>query len=221
MKRVNVFFTRSLGHESIEKLYGRGLSIEARSLMDIQYLPINLPVIERGWLFFYSKNGVKAFLNAYHRVPAHLRVGVFGSATAKSLETTPHFIGEGSPKHIAHQFSTFISPGEKVIFIRASQSRQSVQSRLPQEQVIDIIGYKNEVIAHAYIPDHDIVVLTSPLNTKAYLSLMKGRDIPQTFIAIGETTANAVYTNTGLTPLVPDQPTEECLVDLVINLQTG
>lgn len=219
---MKIFISRKLEPNSIfkQKLSTLSLEIEDYSLVEFKTHPFELPK-EYDWLFFYSKTGVSYFFRQIHKFLSSTKIAALGPGTAEAIEKifgiVPDFVGNGIPEETAKLFAEKAS-GQKVVFIRAEESRKSVQSIL-QNQVTasDVIAYNNIAKAQVDKIDADILVFTSPLNAKAYFSKYSLESF-QEVIAIGQTTAEALNTLGINHPFISELPSEESLAELVKTL---
>lgn len=168
--------------------------VHAWSLLRFQ--PVTLtdqPLVD--WLFFYSKKGVKFLLEQFEP-PTELRLAAMGKATGEALTTAgfpPDFVGSGQPNEVAEAFKP-LAQGQRVGFVQARQSRQSVQLILKNVvQSTNWVVYDNqpEEAKARTVPTTDYLLLTSPLNVIALLG-QKDRFVKSRFIVIGSTTAQSL-----------------------------
>ena len=217
-----IFISRNLTTTSPFKkeLAGMAMEIIGQSLIQFSPTPFTtLPKVD--WIFFYSKNGVKYFLEMVKSSPAFSRKmvkwAVMGKGTAEALATyqiQPDFIGNGRPKATAQAFGE-IAKGQKVLFPRAKNSKKSIQNLLrTQLAVNDLIVYENEVKANFTIPYCDVLVFTSPLNAKAYFQKYPLKT-KQKIIAIGKTTEKTLQQLGIKNSLIAAKPSETALAKAV------
>lgn len=216
-----IFISRNLPPNSSfrKELTGSGMEIIGQSL--IQFSPTlfnSISVID--WIFFYSKNGVKFFLETFttnrflHILSEEnisLKWAAMGEGTAEALlsyKIQPDFIGNGQPKATAQAFGK-IAKGQKVLFPRAKNSKQSIQQLLAKQiKQVDLVVYENEVKSNLAIPFCEILVFTSPLNAQAYFQKYPINP-KQKVIAIGKTTHKELL-KIGLKDVtIASQPTEK------------
>jgi uroporphyrinogen-III synthase len=200
LKRI--FISRDLGANSpFRALLGERALIEGQSLVAFEALPIQvLPTCD--WLFFYSKKGIQFGWEALSDLVAAPKVAVLGQASAEYLSAdfgcAADFIGTGAPESTAAAFLA-LAKGQRVCFVQAKQSRQSVAKLLGQQiQAQSLAVYNNQPKASLELPVCDILVFTSPLNAQAYYQHYQ--PLPhQKVVAIGQTTAKALR-QLGITP---------------------
>ncbi len=219
---MTVFISRTLPPDSIFRklLTLNGIEIYDRKLINFEPVEIEeLP--PASWLFFYSKTGVHFF---FRQIPPHkvesYRMAALGPGTAAALSKYAyvHFAGDGDPIQTAVNFLD-LARGQKVIFVRAADSRQSIRQLLNDKITpLDLIVYKNTPIPEVEIPNCEVLVFTSPLNAQVYFSNHKKYGF-QKVIAIGNTTAGALAELGINGVLVADAPSEEALAKKVLELK--
>ncbi len=141
-----------------------------------------------------------------------------GKGTAAALKRqniSPDFIGTGSPKMTAMEFLKK-AKGQKVLFVRAKNSKKSIQSLLKKKlEVADLVAYNNIISSDFNLPVCDCLVFTSPMNVQAYFEKYTVQK-HQKVIAIGKTTQKALN-KLGVTDvLVAKNPSEESLAETVL-----
>ena len=179
-----VFISRNLNKKSkfIKQLELEGLEVIGRSLIQFSLIPFE-KIPHSDWVFFYSKNGVKYFLEGINKEALlkfkslikiqTTKLATIGSGTAMELANAgfpPHFIGHGDPSKTASDFLK-LTKGKRVLFVRAKNSRKSIQNLLEaQIEVLDLVVYQNQSKSHFSLPECEYLVFTSPLNVKAYFN---------------------------------------------------
>jgi len=216
-----VFISRNLDVESVflRKLQSIGFEVISKSLIEFSPVPFD-EIPKTDWVFFYSKKAVRYFFA--HSRQANLKVdakiAALGAGTAEALrewQVEADFTGTGEPTITARAFLQ-TARGQRVLFPRAQQSRQSVQQALGDKiEAVDLIVYRNEPRKDFDLPTCDWLVFTSPLNAQAYAQ--KYEILPeQRVLAIGETTAKALR-DIGVSPVkIADAPTEEALAKAIL-----
>lgn len=221
---MTVFISRTLPQDSIFRklLTINGIRIHDQTLIKFEPVPIaQLP--EASWLFFYSKTGVHFF---FRQIPSHkvehYSMAALGPGTAAALSRYAHvhFVGDGDPIQTAVKFLE-LARGQKVAFIRAADSQQSIRKLLDGKITpIDLVAYKNTPLTDVDIPTSEVLVFTSPLNARAYFAKNKKYGF-QKVIAIGNTTAGALKELGVEDVLIADTPTEESLAKKVLELKNA
>lgn len=216
-----VFITRPAPPESVirQRLEPKGFEVTGQSLVEFTAVPFVLPPAF-DWVFFYSGQGVRFFFEGLAKsgtvLPETVRFAAMGPGTARLLEKTD-FAGDGVPETTAAAFAE-IAAGQRVVFPHATNSRQSVQHILKNVvKLLDLVVYQNTPLAEIPVSDAEALVFTSPLNTQAYFSKHALR-AGQKVLAIGATTARALLELNIEPHAVAQQPSEEALAQLILEL---
>ncbi len=191
---VRLFVSRNRENNNEECLISlleyKGYTVEGMSLLSIQYriLP-HLPHTD--WLFFYSKNGLDALLSQFSvDALSGKKLAALGEGTAKRMRDFGlkcRFVGDGIPESTARAF-TETAGKDTVTFIRASHSNNSILNLMPANSAcFDLIAYDNQIVSPADLAQHDVAVITSSLNARAYYKFMGSEAGP--VICIGRPTA--------------------------------
>ncbi len=224
---MHLFISRPVAPHSPLSLFARqrGYALTALSLLAFEGLPFALPDDPwPEWLFFYSKRGVRFFFarlsDLRQALPSSLRLAAIGPATAHAIRTAGHtvdFIGTGQPDATARAFRQ-IARGQRVCFVRAEQSRQSVQQLVADAlEVIDLVVYRNSIRKEVTPPPAQLLIFTSPLNAEAWYQQRPPRP-DQLVIAIGPTTARKLH-ELGIEQVhVAPSPSEHVIVELLQQL---
>lgn len=232
MKRI--FITRDLAVDSVFKtrLEAVGFEVHGESLIQFDPVPFT-EVPPTDWIFFYSKNAVRFYFDGLQRPDfwknKQLRQGppktnlvkyaAYGSATAAYLhkhhQIQAQFVGSAKPKRTAEAL-TVMAAGQRILFPCAKQSRHSLYKYIRYKtDAQKLVVYDNYIKTDFSIPKSDILVFTSPLNTKAYFQKYK-LDKKQKIIAIGRTTSMALKRE-GVPKLsIAKFPSEQALADLIV-----
>lgn len=223
---MKVFITRDIKETDFFKtaLKEIGFAVFGQSLIEFSSVPFGLDT-DFDWLFFYSKNGIRFFFNQLTGNDASIisnkKIGAIGKGTAQFLKRyyqhEADFVGNGEPLETARAFAQ-IAVGTRVIFPRARTSQKSIQEQLSNiVTAIDLVTYENQPKTDVSIPNADILVMTSPLNTRTYFNrypLIAGQQV----IAIGNTTATQLRQLGIQDFVIAKQPTEKGLIDAVISI---
>ena len=217
---MKIFITRNLAADSTFKniLTHAGFKVTGISL--VKFLERSFqPIPDTDWLFFYSKNGVKFFFKQLKEANEFdPKLAAMGAGTAKMILEHGYevdFIGKGSPNEIAKAFGK-VAGRQRILFIRAENSKMSVQNALSADMLVsERIVYANHPIRNAYIPPHDILVFTSPLNATTYFKY--NPIIPsQKVYSLGPTTTERLYELGLPTIFTAPQPSEEELANFLL-----
>lgn len=216
---MKIFISRKQSADSpfYRTLDEHGHHVDGQSFLEFDPLPFEPPK-GTAWLFFYSKRGVRYYFDQ-HKVEGQ-KLAAIGPSTARELEARTgykvQFIGTGEPKHIAQAFAQQLGE-EKVAFIRAKRSRQSVQQLLSaKDQVIDCIVYDNRKQKQVPPQRAAILVFTSPMNAQAYFE-QHPLQANQAVVAIGPTTAAALAA-LEIPSHIAEFPDEKALAKAVLEL---
>lgn len=221
----SVFISRTLtGHSPLKRrLSAAGFQVHGESLIRFSGLPFDkLP--ESDWIFFYSSNGLRFLLEELDRkkmkLPVSVKLAAMGKGTAASMVAMglkPDFVGHGRPDATARAFLR-VAEGQNILFARALRSAKSVQNLLsPYINIVDLPVYKNDIRLNVDIPYTDYVILTSSMNVDAFFQSRRP-DARQTYLAIGRPTALRYGRWISQEVYVPDQPSEEALAELILEL---
>ncbi len=216
-----VFITRALEKDSAfrRKMNAIGAQVEDKSLVQFSPVSFSLPKRKIDWVFFYSQNAVKFFIQGggFNEL-AEVSVAALGPGTKKKLNKAGiivNFTGAGEVEEVAFSFRK-LGMGKCVLFPRAFNSRQSVQRLLKDEiDAVDLVVYKNEILKDfALDEENKVLVFTSPLNVEAYFNRYQLLST-QKVVAIGNTTAKQLKKQ-GIEKLfIAKAPDEEALADAV------
>lgn len=197
-----------------------GYDVKGCSLTRYDLVPFSgLPACD--WIFFSSKNCVKYFLTQHPGIPAGVKVGSIGGATAAALKSKgiiTDFTGDSNDTaEIGKQFSDLVG-NARVLFPQSTASFRTIQKQFTsQKNLIDMVVYDTVEDLSALPTDADIIVLTSPTNAMLYLRKKKAEP-DQLFIAIGKSTAE-VLTKSGIkNVMIPWNTSELALADMVCSL---
>lgn len=191
---MKVFISRDIDEKSLFlKLSDQGHTLIAQSLIDIQRMPFTT-VPESDWIFFYSKNGVHHFFEqlteAKKQELLHCRFGVMGEGSAhflkKYIARPADFISSADLEASKRKFES-ISQGQRILFVKAADSRASFESFVGMHQKSSLIVYSNVARKNIDLPYCDVLAFTSPLNAQSYYACYPF-DASQKVISIGKTT---------------------------------
>lgn len=192
-KRPSVFISRSLTAASRIKalLESNSINYTAQSLIHFKPLQFDRP--DTDWIFFYSKSGVKYFVQEVGRSIDNYKVGIFGTATARYFSDltgrSANYVGNVDKVRVAQELVELIEDDE-ITFVVGRKSLRSVQNVLSESGVgwSEVVVYDHRPRTNIQLSYVDIAVLTSPMNVEAFALNHAGTEI---IIAIGNTTADA------------------------------
>lgn len=216
-----IFISRELTKDSpfYSILPVKEVELIAESLVAFEQVVFS-EIPQADWYFFSSRNAVKYFFQGLKAggltLPSGTKFGVLGEGTAKALKEqgqVADFAGNGEPQTVGEAFGV-VAAGQRVLFPRAAQSRESVQKILARTvTILDLVVYTNTPRTDFELPCADLLVFTSPLNAEAYFAryiLKEG----QKLLAIGQSTAKTLH-NLGMAEvMVAPTPSEEVLAEI-------
>jgi len=217
---MTVFISRNIGPESVfyQTMYIRGIKVHGERLVEFTAIPFD-EIPDADWLFFYSKTGVHFFFQQISPPQVeNFRLAAIGQGTAGYLEKIfrpAHFTGDGDPVSTATAFLQ-LAKGQKVLFVRAEDSRQSIRQLLGKNITpLDLVVYKNQPRQDFDLPHFDCLVFTSPLNAQAYFSKYPFKK-NQKVVANGPTTAGALEALSIKNVVIANAPSDEALAKAVL-----
>lgn len=201
----------------------RGWTLSGRSLLRFAAVDFVLPQGQFDWIFFYSPRAVAFFCEPQPEVPLAAKLAAIGPGTAAALEQaglSADFIGNGEPHKVAADFLK-VAGGTSVLFPRARRSRRSIEQLLAAEiKATDVIVYDNFAVPPSQPISADVVMLTSPLNVRAWFTTHSAEATgDQLFLGLGQSTA-AAYEAYGIEAPFPPEPTEAATIALLEKLFT-
>ncbi|GAB5552496.1 MAG: uroporphyrinogen-III synthase [Saprospiraceae bacterium] len=218
MPAKRLFISRTLDPSSPFHAFAKenDLVLDAQSLLEFTPVQFHqLPTAD--WLFFYSPNGVRFFFRQMMSLQKKVNtpIATIGLGTLNALKEfgkSADFAGNGHPKQVAEAFAS-LAQGQKVVFIRAQQSRKSIQNLIADQiTVLDLVVYANAIQTNISLPEADYLVFTSPMNVQAYTQ-NNNLTSASAIIAIGKTTASALYQAGVQKVFVANQPNEAALIE--------
>jgi len=189
--KENILITRPLDEKSpLRQLSKDGHKLIAQSFLNLTPQKVE-HIPEADIYFYYSKNGVKYFIEAAKSLNKDLTVvkhAAMGSGTAEVLNNfglQVDFIGSNTPLEVAKQLVSKYEK-EEVCFVRANQSTQSIQKLWPSKY--------SQLVVYNIIPkifsikdEIHTILATSPMNLVAALESCKTNALKR-IICIGPTT---------------------------------
>ena len=219
---MKVFISRICDENSSFRkiLTEKGIALCDESLIDFSPLNFQIPQ-DYEWLFFYSKKGVYFFFHANPILSTNIKIAALGKGTAAKIiqyfGQEPDFIGDGIPETCAATFKK-LAAGKRVIFVRAEESKKSIQNLLNDHlTVLELIAYKNVSKVEFSKTDADILVFTSSLNAETYLKKYPVEK-NQILAAIGKPSANTIEALGYKNVFCSDSPDETALAKLVLKI---
>lgn len=176
---ARILLTRELAPDDPHRLRleAAGHTVLAISMLEFETLPFSIHN-EVDWLFAYSRQAVRAVIvaevlaTAFRQNPT-LQIAAVGAGTAREWQAAGvnvDFTGDGSPKEVAQQFAE-VAAGQRVAFLQAEQSRQSIQTFLLGRVEAETVVCYRAVPAQKSVPKPiDLYMLTSPRNAALALA---------------------------------------------------
>jgi hydroxymethylbilane synthase len=186
--------------------------VNSMSLLEFASKKANLPDAYDA-IYFTSKKGVLYFMEQYPNACKGKLIGCFGTETQLLLRgyTIESVILNLDYLNHLHLFKNL-----KIVFPQARNSLQNTQKAFVDiAETLDMIVYDNVMKTNIEIAEHDIALLTSPMNVAAYFS-QKQR--AKNYIAIGSTTAQAIQANGVQQVTQCTSPAEEHWVDAMMSI---
>jgi len=148
-------------------------------------------------VFFTSPRSAGFYLDQCD-IPDDVEIATIGKSTSEYVESRGYkvsFTGvtSGNPAKVSAEFKVF-AEGRKVLFPQSNYSHQSMQKRLYEGQITDLIVYKTELTPVQLKIKPNILVFTSPTNLNSFLQVNKVED-HQKIIAWGKTTESFLSDN--------------------------
>lgn len=222
----SLFVSRHLENDSSILAFCEEQHISVHHESLLSFTGVSFPILHNGdWLFFYSKSGVKFFLD---QIPnqenlAHYKIACYGPSTTKRWEdlstVVVSFTGNGKPKDVPNDFRKAILKNETVVFVRAKHSKMSVQKEIECDiKCLDIIAYENNQRDDFNLnTDYSYAMLTSPMNADAFIKACP--DFSGMIITLGTTTSDHLLHHYQLKSVSAQEITElgmlQCLQQLL------
>lgn len=213
-----LFVSRKLPAGSQLRLWAKrkGYELVDRSLLKFAPVPYRPLLTNYDWVFFYSARAVSYFFLQEPIFSNPPKFAVIGTATERALRKhgrAANFTGSGLPRQVAEQFGE-VAADQTVLFPQTAQSRRSVEKFLGDRiHAVRLVVYRTQATPLDAPLPADVVILTSPLNAKAWLEATPPSP-GQYFITLGPSTA-AVLIKRGINCVFPPQPTEAELLKLL------
>lgn len=217
MKRV--FISRYLEEDKVRSYSEiHGIEIIPQNLIQFEAAE-KQTLVEADLLFFYSAKGVEYFVKVYGQDSLKkYKLACLGPAAQKTLLEmgfSSTFTGNGELKLCKKAFNAFAN-NKHVLFARAANSRQSLETKDSRYSHTSVIVYSNTIRTNVSIPNADIYLFTSPLNVLAYLE--NGGNRYATAVAIGPTTYKSLEENSFKTIHQSETSSEKSIILKAIQL---
>jgi len=218
----SLFVSRPLESDSpiISFCKQHDISVRCESLL--LFTKLRFSILPQGdWLFFYSKSGVKFFLEQIsdHQTLAAYNIACYGPSTAKRWNELSdlhvNFVGNGKPKDVPRDFKKAIDQNETVVFVRAKHSKMTVQKEIEADIICtDIIAYENNLREDVLLDDdYNFAMLTSPMNAAAFVEACP--KFTGSIITLGTTTSDYLLYKYELDSLAASEITESGMLEML------
>lgn len=154
-----------------KRLAALRVNLLAQSFIRIDHVPFSPAIPQTDWIFFSSKNAVRAFFAQSPRL-GNQRFAAVGKGTAELLKQFAQvdFIGEHIDTTItAQDFKSIVGDGT-VLFPQSNISRKTIERVFASWQVVPLVCYTTQEVELKVNPA-DIYVFTSPSNVRAFYRL--------------------------------------------------
>ena len=216
----NIFISTSPDESMILKKYSeaQGWNLEALPLLDFERLDFEVDSDEE-YYFFSSKKAVTFFfqyvLEKMPNIDWHSKkYFAIGNATAlkiKSFGFECAYIHENEDKA---DFYLKVK-GKIIVFPSALSSLQTAQNEMKDIAICKTINvYENKAKKDIVLKNHDLAILTSPMNVRAYFSQ---DNLANQYIAIGDTTASEINKYTQDPCITAFEPSMEHVINSLVS----
>jgi uroporphyrinogen-III synthase len=194
------------------------LDLTAQSLIEFEAIPFEIESNYDIAFFSSIRSGQFFFKNELQKSNVvYACIGQTTNSKLKKLGIECEFVGEeaGNPKKIAEEFKSWVK-NRTVIFPQSNLSLGTFSSILPENQVINKIVYKTNLIEKK-IENCQIYIFTSPSNLDAFLTI---NEIPDnaTVIVWGKSTENQLLIKGGQPHFVLNKSSFLELIEILISI---
>lgn len=214
---MKVFISRNLDPTSLLVTKARAVGWTLNAVSLIHHLPTGarIPDSHFDYIFFSSPTAVRHFY-ANYGLPT-VSVCTLGPGTSAALPSgaTPHFQGDGTTSEVAAQYASF-AQGKTTLFPIGSQSLQTIQQGLNEQEVLNFVCYETHANPKA-VGAHDIYVFSSPSNVDSFLidnEIASGASV----IALGEKTKKALK-DANIEAMISKDYTQEGILDTIFSIE--
>lgn len=160
------------------------------SMISFVEVPFECPQPDYEVIFFTSPRSAEFFLNRCE-IPRGVQIATIGKVTSDFVESKGYSVSftgvtSGVPALVSVEFKTFVK-GRKVLFPQSNYSHRSMQERLVNQQITDLIVYETALTPKLLKEKPSVLVFTSPTNAESFLQLNEV-SADQKVIAWGKTT---------------------------------
>lgn len=166
------------------------IDMQDTSMISFVEVPFDCPKEDYKIVFFTSPRSAKFFLDRC-ALNEKVEIATIGKSTSSYVEERGykvHFTGvtSGIPALVSEEFKAFVK-GRKVLFPQSNYSHRSMQERLTEYQITDLVVYETALTPTKLERKPSILVFTSPTNVESFLKLNTISEGQKT-IAWGKTT---------------------------------
>ncbi len=225
--KKRVLLTQSHGRLEglLEKLVACGFEVIHQPLIQTTVIPNAREdakaLLTCEWMLFTSQAAIDAWLDLGLDFPKTMRFGAVGKKTAKRLEifgVDVEVIGEPQDAEgLADVFIRNYPDAKSVALPKGNLSLSILDNRLSavgiDTKAVVIYETNNVDVTHLETETFDVVFFASPSAVEAFQSL--SLDIELDYVAIGETTAKAIY-QTGQDCVTAQTPTVDAITEAIV-----
>ncbi len=160
------------------------------SMISFVEVPFKCPNQEYEVIFFTSPRSAKFYMDRC-LIPSNVEIATIGKVTSEFVEARGHIVAftgvtSGVPALVSKEFKSFVK-GRKVLFPQSNYSHRSMQDRLVDHQITDLVVYETALTPIQLKEKPSVLVFTSPTNLESFLQLNEV-SADQKIIAWGKTT---------------------------------
>ncbi|RYM34172.1 hypothetical protein ERX46_09445 [Brumimicrobium glaciale] len=166
------------------------ININDTSMISFIEAPFDCPTISFDVIFFTSPRSAKFYLERCS-IPSNVDIATIGKVTSDYVSAQGYSIAftgvtSGIPALVSKEFKDFVG-NRKVLFPQSNYSQRSMQERLENQQITDLVVYETALTPVHLKEKPTVLVFTSPTNVESYLLVNKVTE-DQKVIAWGKTT---------------------------------
>lgn len=167
------------------------------SMISFVEVPFECPEMKFEVIFFTSPRSAQFYLDRCS-LPSNIEIATIGKVTSDYVTSqgyTVSFTGvtSGIPALVSKEFKEFVG-NRKVLFPQSNYSQRSMQERLVNDQITDLVVYKTALTPVKLEASPSVLVFTSPTNVESFLQVNSVSE-NQKVIAWGKTTEGFLNKN--------------------------
>jgi uroporphyrinogen-III synthase len=221
-KQLHIVSTRSLQSTAVERLHKHGCTV---TLHDFISKKLQIPdYATREFLssdiVLTSQTGVEAFLTLIKKLqlsPADYRTHCIAQATKQAAVQAGLFVKTSAPNALLLAKEILQHKDiRSVTHICGNRRRDEVSEKLNAGgvEVQDVVSYRTELTPISIEQDYDALLFFSPSAVDSFLNGNELKQVP--CFCIGQTTESNVKQKGFTQTYIPEAPSEDALVNLVI-----